>query len=152
MAREGLAAIALACALLASGCAGVGAFAPSAVRIGRVDFSETREAPADEPPVKLALARTKLAPDDALVASLSIAHNVISKGMSVRIAVSRVVRGGARACDELRLADVRNSRVDARIDLRAAEPGTYAVDAEVLPAGASAPMTARAEFTVERSE
>jgi hypothetical protein len=149
MVREGLAAFAAVCALLASGCASVGEFTPAAVRIGRVDFSETRDAASDAAPVRIALSRDRLGPDDALVASLIINQNVISRGMSVRVAVARVVRRVERPCDEARWPDLRNSRVDLRIDLRSAEPGTYAVVASVLPAGATVPLLARSEFMVE---
>ena len=139
---------ALACALALAGCAEPKPFVPSAIRIGRVDFSESPEACGPEK-IRLTLSRDTLRPYDAFVATILLDNALVSRRPRLRVEVSRGELPDVSRCAAVDLADVRNTRVDVRVDLReASSDGSYWVDVEVIPPGATEPLRARKGFSV----
>lgn len=105
--------------LLFAGCISQSPFVPAPVRFGRVDYLETREAPAE--PLALSLNRDTCAPTGAVAATLVVEPALAAQKPPARFAVLR----DGREVAQLNLPEVRNTQLDARVELRCAPAGTY---------------------------
>lgn len=116
--RPALTALLVLCA--AAGCAGQPPFQPAAVRFGRVDFLEARDAPTT--PVQVILRRDTFAPDDALAATVRFDPSLVGRKQSARLSV---LAPDGTAAANLELADLRNTELLVHVHLRSAPPGRY---------------------------
>jgi hypothetical protein len=121
---------ALACALALAGCAEPKPFLPSPVRIGRTHFAESAETPGPEK-IRLTLSRDTLQPWDALVATIDLAPSLLSRQTRLRIEVFHGEPSAQTRCDRVDLTDIRNTRIDVRVDLREAPLGRYVLRVNV---------------------
>ena len=113
-----------AVALWLAGCAGQAPFQPAPVRFGRVDFLEARGAPAA--PLALSLSCDACSPSDAFLATVRFDAALVGKKRPARLTV---LHGGAEVAS-LDVPDVRNTRLDAHVQLRNAPPGEYTLRVE----------------------